>query len=657
MSPDLLDAQHTESDGRRGGSLTVRAAVIGLFCVLGIAIAGSVSAMLRYDLIGTGHLPRCALYPVIVIVALNFGLKKLFNKRGLSTTEMLFIYCTILIMTGIPGQQFAEYMYLGLAGPIYYATPENQYADPTNGFHKYISDWLVPSKDPNAPVIKWMFEGLPQGAGFTDIPWGMWVRPLLVWLPFTLIVFYVTMCITVLLRKQWVERERLFFPLAQVPLEVSHTDAEGGPGPVYKSKMMWIGFSIPVFVFLINGLHAYYPGFPSFNLYYWPNLFSDKPWWVLNALSTHVYFGMIGIAFLLTAEVSFSFWFFYIFDLVQQMVRISFGAPRPWGFRRDQHVGAFITVACFFAWVGRRHIKDILRKAFTRAPDIDDSGEPLGYRMAFFGSVIGFFLICTWCWIFGISFIFPIVMFGWYFLSLIVIARVIAEAGLFVYWMGCWPADFALSWAGYSNVSPQNHTMIQFIMFQRSDSAANLMPQSLQALKIATEAKLDKRRVFLMMTIAMIIAVLACHVPSLWMIYKHGSPNLGWLTRMVAAWPGQSIQNSMTSKDQFAGGDIGEMGLGAGFTLFLLLMRRQFLWWPFHPLGFVANTTWMFWRYWFSIFVGWFLKVTVTWLGGVRLYRKVYPAAIGLIVGETVILFTWLLFHFIYPIKGVLIIE
>jgi hypothetical protein len=41
----------------------------------------------------------------------------------------------------------------------------------------------------------------------------------------------------------------------------------------------------------------------------------------------------------------------------------------------------------------------------------------------------------------------------------------------------------------------------------------------------------------------------------------------------------------------------------------------------------------------------------------VRLYRKLHPAAIGLIVGETVMLFSWPLLHFIYPIQGVLIYE
>ena len=639
--------------------LTLRAALIGLLCVIGISVAGCFSAYLRYDLIGTGHLPRCALYPVLVIVAMNFVLKKTFGKRGLRRTEMLFIYCTILVMTGIPGQQFATYLYLGLVGPIYYATPQNQYADPVNGFHKYISNWLVPTKDQDHPVIKWLFEGMPQGATFTDIPWGMWVRPLLVWTPFAVLIFFVTLCIASMLRKQWVERERLLFPLAQVPLEVSKP--ADGPGSVFKNKLFWIGFAIPVIVYGANGLHAYFPSFPDFDLAppWMNNLFSEKPWYVLNSMGIQIYFGMIGIAYLLVAEVGFSFWFFFLFDRIILMTIISFGGSweRFGILRRNNHVGAFAALALFYAWVGRRHIADIVRKAFGKGEDVDDSDEPMSYRMAFFGATGGFLLICAWCWVFGMSFIYPVVLFGWYFLSLVVLTRIVAEAGLLVFWFGIGPQDFALSSFGYGNVSHQNATMLQLVGFNLQDSATSLMPQGLQAMKIAGEARLNKRKVFGVMMLAVVIAVLACHIPSLWVTYKTGVPNLGWWTRGAGRSAANTIEWTLVSDQQFEGRDVGDMGLGAAFTIFLLFMRQRFLWWPFHPLGYVANTTWTLGRYWFAIFVGWAIKVVVTWLGGVRLWRRLYPAAIGMIIGNTFILFTWLLIHFIWPIEGVLIIE
>ena len=654
-----IEHQEPESKERGLGTLTIRAAAIGLFCVAGISIAGCISAYLRYDLIGTGHLPRCALYPIILIILFNYVLKKGFGRNGLTRTEMLFIYCTILVMTGIPGQQFATYLYLGLTGPIYYATPQNQYADPATGFHKYISEWLVPSKDPNSPVIKWLYEGLPQGAGFTDIPWGLWVRPLLVWTPFCVLIFFVTLCVAVLLRKQWVERERLLFPLAQVPLEVTREDGSGGHRSVFRSKLMWVGFAIPVVVYVINGLNAYYPSFPRIDLYppWTYGLFSDKPWNVLNSMGITIYFGMIGIAYLLTAEVGFSFWFFFLFDRIQEMVMVTLGKPGHWIFRRNQHVGAFLMLALFYAFVSRKHIADILRRAFGRPSDVDDSGEPLSYRVAFWGAVGGFALICAWCWAFGMSFIYPIVLFGWYFLSLIVITRIVAEAGLFVFWFGIGPQDFAMQSFGYQNVSHQNVTMLQMVGFNIQDSATSLMPQGLQAMKIAGEARLNQRKVFAIMLAAVVVAVMLCHVPSLWITYKAAVPNLGWWTRGAGYAVPSMIEGSFASESQFKPGDVGEMGFGACFTLFLLLMRQRFLWWPFHPLGYAANTSWTMFRYWFPIFLGWLIKVIVTWLGGVRLWRKLYPAAIGMIVGEAVVLFTWLLFHFIHPIKGVLIIE
>ena len=655
-----MASEQQELEPNRGifGALTVRAAAIGLFCVTGIAVAGCISAYLRYDLIGTGHLPRCAIYPVAVILVLNVILRKV-GRRGVSRTEMLFIYCTILVMTGIPGQQFATYLYLGLAGPIYYATPQNQYADPVNGFHAHISEWLVPSKDPNSPAIKWLFEGLPEGAGFTDVPWHLWVRPLLVWSPFCILIFIVTLCIAALLRKQWVERERLLFPLAQVPLEITRGDAGPARPSIFRSKLMWIGFAIPVVVYIVNGINAYYPSFPRFNLYptWTQGLFSEKPWNVLNSMGVNIYFGMAGIAYLLTAEVGFSFWFFFLFDRVQEMVMVTLGKPGHWQFRRNQHVGAFVALALFYAWVSRRHVADVVRKAFGRGEDVDDRDEPLPYRVAFFGATGGFILICAWCWLFGMSFIYPVVLFGWYFLCLIVITRIVAEAGLFVFWFGIGPQDFVLQTFGYSSVSHQNITMLQMVGWNIQDSATTLMPQGLQGLKIAGEGRLNQRTVFAMMLAAVVVAVFACHVPSLWITYKTAVPNLGWWTRGAGYGIPNMIAGSYASDSRFKPGDAGEMGFGAAFMVFLLFMRQRFLWWPFHPLGYAANTSWAMFRYWFPVFAGWSIKMAVTWLGGVKLWRKLYPAAIGMIVGEAVILFTWLLIHFVHPIKGVLIIE
>ncbi|MFA0752093.1 MAG: hypothetical protein SLRJCFUN_002496 [Candidatus Fervidibacter sp.] len=128
--------------------VTWKAIAIGLVLVVGITVAGCFSAFLRYDLIGTGHLPRCALFPVMVLAALNGVSKCLFGKPLLTRAELLGIYCTVLVMTGIPGQQYADYLYLGLIAPIYFANPRNMPAllQYDINWLPYIPDWLVPSK-------------------------------------------------------------------------------------------------------------------------------------------------------------------------------------------------------------------------------------------------------------------------------------------------------------------------------------------------------------------------------------------------------------------------------------------------------------------------------------------------------------------------------
>jgi hypothetical protein len=72
-------------------------------------------------------------------------------------------------------------------------------------------------------------------------------------------------------------------------------------------------------------------------------------------------------------------------------------------------------------------------------------------------------------------------------------------------------------------------------------------------------------------------------------------------------------------------------------VLLLTMMRRNFVWWPFHPIGYaVANAgsgapfEWV----WMSIFVGWLCKYMTLRYGGIQAFRKALPFFIGLILGD-----------------------
>ena len=566
--------------------------------------------------------------------------------------ELLFVYVTILVMTGIPGQQFATYLYFSLVGPIYYATPQNQYAEL---FHGHIKDWMVPSKNPESPVIKWLFEP-PPDLTFVDIPWHLWVRPLAIWTPFCLAVFLVTLAIAALLRKQWSDNERLLFPLARVPVDIVEMGGRK-ENNLFRNKTMWIFFAIPVLFYFMNGLREYFPGFFHVNLR--PNtghLFPDRPWTVFNWIELNIYFGMIGIAYILTTEMGFSLWFFWLAQRFQMFGRILVGAPQTWGIFSLQAIGAIFALGLLYLWTGREHLRSVLRKAFTNAPDIDDSKEPLSYRAITLTILGGSGFILAWCIMIGLSPLWAVLLFSFYFLTITVLTRVVAEAGTFVWWCPLYPQHFPLKFFGMPPVTPKNAALMVITGWQLHDTATCVMPQVLNGFKIAEEAGLNLRKVFLVMFVAILVSVMACHVPCIYTMYKYGIPNFGWWSRSAPRAAANSVAGVLRTKEHmYRGWEFGHIAGGGVFTLFLAYMRRYFLWWPFHPLGYLAS--WCMHRYWFSILIGWALKIIVLKLGGIKLWKKYYPAALGLVIGNTVILFTWLLFHFIKPIHGVLIIE
>jgi hypothetical protein len=87
-----------------------------------------------------------------------------------------------------------------------------------------------------------------------------------------------------------------------------------------------------------------------------------------------------------------------------------------------------------------------------------------------------------------------------------------------------------------------------------------------------------------------------------------------------------------------------------GFTLLCNAMRRRFLWWPFHPAGYPLAVSFAMDYFWFAVFVAWALKAFVLKVGGMKLYRKGIPFALGLILGDYFIGSVWAI---IGPLVGI----
>ena len=70
-----------------------------------------------------------------------------------------------------------------------------------------------------------------------------------------------------------------------------------------------------------------------------------------------------------------------------------------------------------------------------------------------------------------------------------------------------------------------------------------------------------------------------------------------------------------------------------GMTLLLVLIRTRFPRSPFHPLGFVMTMSYGY-AYWGSFLTIWVVKGIILRLGGVRLYHRLAPVFVGLVMGQ-----------------------
>jgi hypothetical protein len=162
----------------------------------------------------------------------------------------LLIYAMMVMASPIP-TLFAGRIFGTILAPYYFATPENGWREL---IQPYLPSWLSP-QDPR--LAAFFYEGLEQGR---PIPWAAWMPTLPAWAPMIIALFLVMITFMVLLRRQWIEHERLIFPLVQVPLAMAETGEEGKRiGPFYTNPVMWAGFALPALWGALHGLYTYFP--------------------------------------------------------------------------------------------------------------------------------------------------------------------------------------------------------------------------------------------------------------------------------------------------------------------------------------------------------------------------------------------------------------
>lgn len=634
-------------------STTFRAVALGVLAVIGFTVAGCFSVLLRYEIIGTGYLPRGALALLLLLVLANAIIGRFAKKLRLLRNEILLIFIMLLGMAIIPGQDFAQHFYLNIVGLVYYTTPD--IASP----ELYLNDLnpaLVPSIDRESPEIRWAFEGAPPGK---QLPYQAWIKPLAIWTPYMFALYWMMLFFAAIISPRWEDEEKLLFPLMQVPNEM--TDLSTGWVPeLLRNKLMWTCFGMVVLLYTVKGLHTYFPTIPDINLQQTTKqVVAGGPGVVFNNVALHIYPEMIGIAYLLTSEVGFSMWFFYLLRLVEDFTRNMIGIQTSsYQFFEFQTTGAYVALGLALLWSARRHIAGVVAYAFGMgpAPVQVAGGRPQPYRMAVWGFIVCFSFAIIWATQVGVSFTWALVYIGLMPLIGLVVSRVICEAGMFLYTSPFRLNESLFRIFGTQHFGPKNLTLMSAMSWvQVRDTGSHFMPLALQSLKLGSMADLDRKHVLWLVMLGTAVAILTCHVVCPYVIYTWGVPKLGWWERTSSLGAVNRLVSFIRNKSEMLPGDWAALGAGGLVTMFLVAMRQRFLWWPLHPAGFVAWLGWPIDRYWLSFLLGWLVKIIVLRFWGYKAFAQLRPAAFGFILGICFMLTFWLVFHFFVEGPPVLI--
>jgi len=629
-----------------------RAALTGALLVGAISIISPWAIlMVKGSQLTSNAIPIIAVLFFFLLTILVVPVFK-FLKRHLafSRTELITVYAMMLVGSVVVTTGFTGSFLSVITGAQYYATTENEWADL---FLPYIHPWLAPT---DSEAVRLFYEGLPRGM---PIPWTAWQKPLIAWISFILVFYWVILCLGVLLRGQWVENERLVFPLTRLPLAMTgDADAEDSlVSHLYKNRLMWLGFAIPLFLHSWNSLNFYHDAFQKIALNGSIILLQG-----MVSMPIRLNLPVLGLAYLMPLNVAFSIWFFFLTNMVEKLIFARIGLQISGGgdiwtsggatpALAHQQAGGLFVLALFVLWTARGHFRRLWRLAARgeKAP-----GEILSPRLAILGLLAGTLLMIAWLSLTGLSLHVTVLLVLGALIVFIGLSRIVCEAGL----PGCQtpmvPQAFITRGFGPEILGLKNMTGLGFSTVWIGETAANMMNAVIHSLKLTSTEDRPSRRLPWVIFLAIAVGLVGSVWFTMEMAYAYGGINLhSWYYGGAPQWPFRYMasvynlpESSLETRFTFT------IGGGAVMAL-LLFLRQRFVWWPLHPLGFpIASTYTIVYYGWFAIFLAWLFKATILRYGGVRLYRTMIPFFLGLTLGEFFTASMWIFIDGMYDVQG-----
>lgn len=644
--------------------MTFRAVILGLLGAILIATAGCLTGFVRIPSLTRGHLPISIFGMLFVLMAaVNPLLGWLRANWRLRSSEIALALAMTLVACNIADAGLLRHFPSMLVMPL-------QLNRTMAGWRKtevlsYVSPGLL-VKPPGGDTVTvgGFISGLrTPGAsiGISDVPWGSWQPALAFWLPIVVLMAGATISLSLIAHRQWSDRERLRYPIADFANTLLQQDPARAMGPIFHNKLFWLGLIVLLLARSYNCADAWFDFGVKIPFEFELKAVSDKfPKMAAMEEAKYVIKPLliptaVGFTFFLASDIGLSIGIASLVTLGAHLillkVGVDVGGGAVGGVKQWVNLGSFVGYAVVLLYIGRRYYWQTFKQtvAFRRQAD-SDRGAAWAGRL--------FILSCA-----GMVWMLTVVGAGWpvavisvctMMILFLVLGRINAEAGVFFY-KPAWDVWIAVGGLFSLPVLGPKGTIVvvMFSVALTADPFESLIPYVINGLKISDATGIKPSRAAVAQAGAYVLA-LALAIPAvLWASYNFGTGGSGTPAEWAAVPFNQAeravTQLNVTGQLQQVNSYspwqrlmhinpgsrfLWSVGVGVGLVILIGSLRLRWPWWPLHPIVLLGFGAWTMGKFGASFLLGWLIKTLVTRLGGPRAYQQGRNLMMGVIAGD-----------------------
>ena len=679
-SPTTAGPASVETIASARPAVSLRSLLVGLAgVVLLCAYVPFNDFVLKNTYFVGGSLPLAVvLFMFLFALLVNGPLSRYAPRLALQTNELTVVLVMLLVCCVLPSSGLMQFWQPSLAGSWHHSSerPERLEALLTR---LELPDWYWPKFSPESDtiakktgddVIRFFYDKPPAGTDlgtYRRLIVDSWLGPLLGWGVFFAGVFACLIGVSFVVRRQWVENERISFPIAQVQLALIEAPEPGRVfNSTFRTRVFWIGLIAVVAVRTFIGMRSYFPKtFPEITLgYSFYTLLADPPWAYMDGLGAQdLYLWLAAMMFFVPTRISFSLWFVFVLYQIPLMLVNSMGVGSEYltpSQRRSMNLGSLLAFAAMILWTGRHHYWAVIRQMFFVSRPGDDQGLFIRNRTAGWMALGGFAVAVAWCVYLMMTLPAALLMVGGIVGTWVVMANVVAHSGLAAAYTLSGPREWFVNLyqnaggmrtpATYNVSHVAAHWHVQTIGGMWAYARDQLLVYGTHGLKLATEnAPRAGARLLLAIVLALGVGYVVSHFSTLACYYGFQStqdktqetPINEEVLNGQPKWTINFVHDTVHEKGVTLQGRAKEdpwhrwwLGGGLVGTGLLAFLQLRFTWWPVHPIGLLMVFSFSMKRVVFSLFVGWLVKVLLVRFGGASLFYKARPFFLGIIIGE-----------------------